>query len=131
MTCIRRKCKLDPDVFCYICGSFATPKQRTTITDFVQKVYHAYFGIKLGDQDKPWAYPGLILGPNLPSAIKPVPHSDEVPVPEFTTLDGPEEDVDQGSSDRNVEEEIADGRLGYVMTDLVLLLCPDILTIQK
>jgi hypothetical protein len=60
-----------------------------------------------------------------------VPHSDEVPVPEFTTLHGPEEDVDQGSSDRNVEEEIADGRLGYVMTDLVLLLCPDILTIQK
>jgi hypothetical protein len=131
MTCIRRKCKLDPDVFCYICGSFATPKQRTTITDFVQKVYHAYFGIKLGDQNKPWAFPGLILGPNLPSAIKPVPHSDEVPVPEFTTLDGPEEDVDQGSSDRNVEEEIADGRLGYVMTDLVLLLCPDILTVQK
>ena len=131
MTCIRRKCKLDPDVFCYICGSFATPKQRTTITDFVQKVYHAYFGIKLGDQDKHWAFPGLILGPNVPSAIKPVPHSDEVPVPEFTTLDGPEEDVDQGSSDRNVEEEIADGRLGYVMTDLVLLLCPDILTIQK
>ena len=131
MTCIRRKCKLDPDVFCYICGSFATPKQRTTITDFVQKVYHAYFGMKLGDQDKPWAYPGLILGPNLPSEIKPVPHSVKVPVPEFTTLDGPEEDVDQGSSDRNVEEEIADGRLGYVMTDLVLLLCPDILTIQK
>ena len=55
MTCIRRKCKLDPDEFCYICGSFATPKQRTTITDSVQKVYHAYFGIKLGDQYKPWA----------------------------------------------------------------------------
>ena len=130
MTCIRRKCKLDPDVFCYICGSFATPKQLTTITDFVQKVYHAYFGIKLGDQDKPWAFPGLILGSNLPSAIKPVPHYDEVPVPEFTTRDGPEEDVDQGSSDRNVEEEIADNRLRYIMTDLVLLLCPDILTIQ-
>ena len=28
---------------------------RKSITGFVRKAYFAYFGIKLGDQDKPWA----------------------------------------------------------------------------
>ena len=51
----RRKCKLDPNVFCYICGSFTVSKQRQGITDFVKKSYLAYFGVKLGDQDKNWA----------------------------------------------------------------------------
>ena len=159
MAGIRRKCKTEPDVFCYICGCFATPKQRTIISDFVKKAYHAYFGIKLGDQDKPWAphsvcrscvenlrqwtkgkrrslsfgipmvwreqqnhlddcyfcavnisgfsskTKSVIIYPNLPSAIRPVPHSDEVPVPEFTTLDSPEDDADQGPSDKNAEED--------------------------
>ena len=51
----RRKCKLDPNVFCYICSSFTVSKQRQGITDFVKKAYLAYFGVKLGDQDKNWA----------------------------------------------------------------------------
>ena len=132
----RRKCALDFNVFCYICGRFATPKERWTITDFIQKAYHAYFGVKLGDQDKPWAphrvcascvsilslwtkgkkhftfgvpivwrepknhsddcylcsvnVSGLTSKtisstkyPNLPSALQPVPHSNELPVPVF------------------------------------------------
>ena len=53
----RRRCKLHPDVFCYISGCFTVPKQRQNITDFVKKAYLAYFGIKLGDQDKFWAPP--------------------------------------------------------------------------
>jgi hypothetical protein len=30
-------------------------KQRTDITDFMKKVYYAYFKVKLGDQDKRWS----------------------------------------------------------------------------
>jgi len=50
-----RGCKNNPDVFCYICGSFTPAKQRQNITSFVKQVYHAYFQVKLGDQDKSWA----------------------------------------------------------------------------
>ena len=50
-----RKYALDSNVFYYICGRFTTPKERWKSTDFIQKAYHAYFGVKLGDQDKPWA----------------------------------------------------------------------------
>ena len=55
MDSIRRSCKLEPDVSCCICGFFAARKQRTNISDFVKKAYHAYFGIKVGDQDQSWA----------------------------------------------------------------------------
>ena len=51
----RKKCKLDPNVFCYICSSFTVSKQRQEITDFVKKAYLAYFGVKVRDQDKNWA----------------------------------------------------------------------------
>ena len=51
----KRKCKLNPNVFCYICGSFTVSKQRQGITEFVKKAYLAYFRVKLGDQDKNWA----------------------------------------------------------------------------
>jgi hypothetical protein len=34
-----------------LCGK----KQRQNINPFVKTAYFAYFGIKLGDQDKPWA----------------------------------------------------------------------------
>ena len=51
----RRKCALDSNVFCYICGRFTTPKEKGKITEFIQNAYHAYFGVRLGDQDKPWA----------------------------------------------------------------------------
>ena len=50
-----RSCKNDPDRFCYICGEWKTVDNRKSITDFVRKAYYAYSGIKLGDQDKPWA----------------------------------------------------------------------------
>ena len=45
-----RKCLNNPDDFCYVCGSYIMKKQRENITNFVCKAYHAYFGIKLGDQ---------------------------------------------------------------------------------
>jgi len=50
-----RGCKNNPDIFCYVCGSFNIVKQRQDITTFVKQAYRAYFGIKLGDQDKCWA----------------------------------------------------------------------------
>ena len=41
--------------FC-ICGEFKiTDDERNCVTEFIQKAYYAYFGIQLGDQDKPWA----------------------------------------------------------------------------
>ena len=136
----RRKCKLDPNVFCYICGSFTFSKQRQGITYFVKKAYLAYFGVKVGDQYKNWAphqvcrtcvenlrqwtkekrktigfavpmvwseqanhvdncyfcmtdiagfsskSKGNIKYPNLPSAIRPIPHFADLPPPLFTSL---------------------------------------------
>ena len=55
MSSKRRGCINDPDIFCYICGSFVPSVQRQNITPFVKNVYYAYFGVKLGDQDKVWA----------------------------------------------------------------------------
>ena len=139
--CNRGKCNHHQDIFCYICGCFALPKQRANITNFVRRAYLAYFGMKLGDQDKSWAPHSVcrtcvenlrqwtkgkrkclsfgipmvwrepknhfddcyfclvnisgfsaktkfaITYPNLPSAIRPVPHSDDVLIPVFTALD--------------------------------------------
>ena len=50
-----RGCANDRDIFCYICGNFVVKSQRQNITSFVKNVYYAYFGAKLGDQDKTWA----------------------------------------------------------------------------
>ena len=50
-----RKCENSADKFCYICGEFTTADMRCNITSNVKKLYHAYFGFKLGDQDKPFA----------------------------------------------------------------------------
>ena len=55
MSCLRRSCCNDPDSFCYICGEYILKEHKRSITDFVRKVYRAYFGVKLGDQDNPWA----------------------------------------------------------------------------
>ena len=49
------KCKNNPDRFCYICGNVVLPNHQTKITDLVKKAYHDYFGVKLGDQGKPFA----------------------------------------------------------------------------
>ena len=48
-----RKCCLNhPDIFCYICGSYTSKNQRKPIFTVLQR---AYFGVKVGDQDKQWA----------------------------------------------------------------------------
>lgn len=51
----RRVCVNDPDHFCYICGQFTTKSQRRSISSLLMSAYHAYFAMKLGDQDKKWA----------------------------------------------------------------------------
>ena len=43
------------DVFCYICGEYTIASNRKPVTSFITRAYHAYFGIKLADQDKAWA----------------------------------------------------------------------------
>ena len=40
-----RKCVNSPDSFCYICGRFTIPSQRTNISMFVKNVYLSYFEI--------------------------------------------------------------------------------------
>ena len=50
-----RKCTNHPDRFCYICGNVILSGRLAKITDFVKKAYRGYFGVKLGDQDKPFA----------------------------------------------------------------------------
>ena len=59
---ISRGCVNSPEIFCYICGEFVGKKQQRNITDFVEKVYFAYFGVKIGDQNKSWAPHGFCLG---------------------------------------------------------------------
>ena len=157
----RRQCSNDPNIFCYICGSFTLKTQRRNITDFVKSVYFAYFKVPLGDQDKRWAphkvcktcvetlrswsqgknaklkfgvpmvwrEPSNHLDdcyfclvnvkgfnkknkqylqyPSIPSAIRPVAHSEEIPVPIFTEL--PEiDDTDLCSPASSDEEDTTD-----------------------
>lgn len=52
---MNRKCRNDPNRFCYICGQVTLSDRQSPITNFVKKSYHAYFGVKLGDQDKAFA----------------------------------------------------------------------------
>ena len=51
----RRGCINEPDYFCYICRQFTLMSRRRGITQLVKYAYNAYFGMKLGDQDKKWA----------------------------------------------------------------------------
>ena len=57
-----RGCVNSSENFCYICGEFVVIKQQRNITNFVEKVYFAYFGVKRGDQDKSWGPHGVGLG---------------------------------------------------------------------
>ena len=151
-TSSRRGCANNPDLFCYVCGRFTKTKDRRNITPFIQNAYHAYFGVKLGDQDKYWAphkvcitcvstfslwmkgkkhfsfgvpmvwrepqnhlndcyfcavrVTGLksktrssIKYPSLPSAIQPVPHTDELPVPNFNSCQLSESDLASSSEE--------------------------------
>ena len=139
MSSSRKRCRYEPDVFCYICGQYMMAQQKRNITDFVKRAYKAYFDMKLGDQDKSWA-PHMVCKtcveslrgwtngklklkfavpmvwrepknhfddcyfcindmtgfnkhkkanwqyPSLDSAIRPVAHSEDLPVPVFTSL---------------------------------------------
>ncbi|GFX20384.1 uncharacterized protein TNCV_3487421 [Trichonephila clavipes] len=115
-----RGCVNSPNCFYYIFGSYTVKKQQRNISNFVQKVYFAYFGIKLGDQDISWAphvvcsmcveelrqcarfqfkkkqegnlaYPTIIR-----SVIHPVPPGPDLPIPSPPdTLDNILDDSDQ------------------------------------
>ena len=52
---MNRKCKNSPDRFCYVCGKVTFSDQQCTISTLVKSLYSAYFGIRLGDQDKSFA----------------------------------------------------------------------------
>lgn len=158
-----RGCKKSADSFCYICGELMVSRQKRNITSFVRQVYLAYFGVKLGDQDKTWAphyvcytcVEGLrrwskgeqhafrfgvpmiwrepqnhtddcyfcstgihgfnvknkknIVYPNLPSALRPVPHGPDVPVPlqpeHLPEVDGSEIESSEETEDNEEEYE--------------------------
>ena len=51
----RKSCRNRPNMFCYICGEYTLVPNRNPVTTFIRQTYHAYFGMKLGDQDKAWA----------------------------------------------------------------------------
>ena len=155
-----RKCTNHPDRFCYICGNVILPGCLAKITDFVKKAYHAYFGVKLGDQDKlfiphvsckigvenlrdwrdkkrksmPFAVPMVwregkdhvtgcyfcmtnlqgidrknkycVQYPDVPSAIRQVPHGPDLPVPEpDVAMKSSSESESDNTSDRGEGEE--------------------------
>lgn len=158
-----RKCKSQPNSYCYVCGRFATTEQRTRITSESKQIYQAYFGCKLGDQDKVWAphimckscsvslkrwlsgklrsmqfavpmiwreptnhvtdcyfcmtnVKGInkknknkIQYPDIPSAIRPVPHSDDLPIPRPPLqLDDLSESESDAASDSDDEYKAAE-----------------------
>ncbi|XP_076348414.1 uncharacterized protein LOC143246083 [Tachypleus tridentatus] len=52
-----RSCKHSPDTFWYKCGQFIktrTTKYSVTTSAKMCEAYKAYFGMPVGDQDKPW-----------------------------------------------------------------------------
>ena len=50
-----RNCLNHPDRFCFVCGKFTSKKQQRNIIYDIKKMYAAYYGCPLGDQDKTWA----------------------------------------------------------------------------
>lgn len=48
---INRKCKNNPNKFCYIYGKVTMSDRRSNLTRFVRKSFHSYFGMELDDQD--------------------------------------------------------------------------------
>ena len=158
-----RRCANDPDMFCYICGEYILKNQRKSITDTVIRLYLAYFGIEIHNQDKVWVphsvckmciehlrqwekgmrkslkfgVPMLwreqknhhddcyfcmtnVLGmnknnrhkwkyPNISSAIRPMPHSDSVPIPiSHQAIQESEEDQIEVSEDDDDFESCAE-----------------------
>lgn len=181
---MKRVCKNHPDRFCYICGQVILPARQTKITDFVKKSYHAYFGVKLGDQDRafaphvcckscveglrrwwnkklkslPFGIPMVwregkdhstdcyfcmtnlegvnkkkrrhVIYPDIPSAIKPLPHGPDVPVPKppdnvTSPSTSSEETDDSDASTATIQEEkrpklLAQAELNDLTRDLGL-----------
>ena len=59
-----RGCQNPPDMFCYICGYYIGKKQvlHKIVKGTIPWIaYEKYFGMPMGDQDKPWA-PHVICG---------------------------------------------------------------------
>ena len=54
MSTKRRQCRNNPDVFCYPCGEYIMVKYQFNARDFIKRAYEAYFGMKLGNQNKSW-----------------------------------------------------------------------------
>lgn len=160
----KRSCLNNPDNFCYICGSYVLRDQREEITKFVRQAYFAYFGIKLGDQDKTWAphivchtcvsrlrkwtqkkLKSLPFGipmvwreqrnhvddcyfclcqtsgfnkknkrsiqyPDIPSARRPVPHGEEIPIPIHRSL----QSFSSSSSESQGNENISDSEFNII-----------------
>ena len=50
----RRSCKNDSDSFCYICGDLTLLKYPRNLTNKIKRLYYAYFGCAVGDQNKDW-----------------------------------------------------------------------------
>ena len=48
-------CLNSPDSFYYVCGKFTSKPQKRSVSAYIQKVYLAYFGCHLGDQNRVWA----------------------------------------------------------------------------
>ncbi|GBM34382.1 hypothetical protein AVEN_131473-1 [Araneus ventricosus] len=158
-----RDCVISPDNFCFICGEYTVKSQRRNISDFMKKVYFAYFKLKLGDQDKQWAphkvcrrceeelrllfkakknsfrsgipmmwreqqnhttdyyfYSVDVRGfyiknkknifyPNLNAAIRPVPHTSEIPVLHLpSSLDDIRSDSEDGDTLPHQDESSSD-----------------------
>ena len=57
---MNRACRNHPDRFCYICGTYIFGVKKIGINSFIENAYRAYFGIKLGDPDKPFDKPPLV-----------------------------------------------------------------------
>ena len=49
MSSSRRRCKYDPDAFCYMCSEYMMKEQKRNINYFVKRAYKAYF-----DQLEAW-----------------------------------------------------------------------------
>ena len=98
-----RGCLNKANSFCYVCGDFTTVAQRRTITSLLRTAYFHYFDCKIGAVPIVWKEPRnhaddcyfcltnitgfnasswkKIKYLNLRSAMRHVPHSDDLPVP--------------------------------------------------
>ena len=52
---MNRMCKNNPDSFCYICGNVVLTNKKKKINDLEKNTHRDYFGVQLGDHDKPFA----------------------------------------------------------------------------